>query len=123
MSLVRSKSVFSSVTVRNFTSLSNHLRTTRQPLSAYLRSAFLSPSSSHKQYINPLWTGSAQLHNTADEKTPGQGEQERHRDAEKEPLPEWPDGVNPHTGEKGGPKGPEPTRYGDWERKGRVTDF
>ncbi len=50
-------------------------------------------------------------------------EEERHRDAEKEPLPEWPDGVNPHTGEKGGPKGPEPTRYGDWERKGRVSDF
>ena len=48
---------------------------------------------------------------------------EKHRDAEKEPLPEWPEGVNPHTGEKGGPKGPEPTRYGDWERKGRVTDF
>lgn len=47
----------------------------------------------------------------------------RHRDAEREPLPEWPDGVNPHTGEKGGPKGPEPTRYGDWERKGRVSDF
>ena len=22
-----------------------------------------------------------------------------------------------------GPKGPEPTRYGDWERKGRVSDF
>lgn len=49
--------------------------------------------------------------------------EEKHRDAEKEPLPEWPDGVNPHTGEKGGPKGPEPTRYGDWERKGRVSDF
>lgn len=49
--------------------------------------------------------------------------QERHPDAEKEPLPEWPDGVNPHTGERGGPKGPEPTRYGDWERKGRVSDF
>lgn len=48
---------------------------------------------------------------------------ERHRDAEKEPLSEWPEGVNPHTGEKGGPKGPEPTRYGDWERKGRVSDF
>ena len=47
----------------------------------------------------------------------------KHRDAEKEPLPEWPDGINPHTGEKGGPKGPEPTRYGDWERKGRVSDF
>ena len=26
-------------------------------------------------------------------------------------------------GEVGGPKGPEPTRFGDWERKGRVTDF
>lgn len=51
------------------------------------------------------------------------GEGERHPDAEKEPLPEWPDGVNPHTGERGGPKGPEPTRYGDWERKGRVSDF
>lgn len=25
--------------------------------------------------------------------------------------------------ETGGPKGPEPTRYGDWEQKGRATDF
>ncbi|WP_139306298.1 succinate dehydrogenase assembly factor 4 [Methylomonas sp. LWB] len=25
--------------------------------------------------------------------------------------------------EIGGPKGPEPTRYGDWERKGRCVDF
>ena len=25
--------------------------------------------------------------------------------------------------EIGGPKGPEPTRYGDWERKGIVSDF
>ena len=49
--------------------------------------------------------------------------EEQHRDAEKEPLPEWPDGVNPRTGERGGPRGPEPTRYGDWERKGRVSDF
>ena len=27
------------------------------------------------------------------------------------------------TNETGGPKGPEPTRYGDWERKGRCVDF
>lgn len=27
------------------------------------------------------------------------------------------------TGEIGGPKGPEPTRYGDWERGGRCSDF
>ena len=25
--------------------------------------------------------------------------------------------------ELGGPKGPEPTRYGDWERKGVAVDF
>ncbi|XP_076061538.1 succinate dehydrogenase assembly factor 4, mitochondrial-like [Oratosquilla oratoria] len=42
---------------------------------------------------------------------------------EKEPLESFPDNVNPNTGEVGGPRGPEPTRYGDWERKGRVTDF
>jgi hypothetical protein len=31
--------------------------------------------------------------------------------------------INPVTGERGGPKGPEPTRYNDWERKGRCSDF
>jgi len=30
---------------------------------------------------------------------------------------------NPANGEVGGPKGKEPTRYGDWERNGRVSDF
>ena len=25
--------------------------------------------------------------------------------------------------ERGGPKGPEPTRYGDWEKSGRCSDF
>jgi hypothetical protein len=25
--------------------------------------------------------------------------------------------------ELGGPKGPEPTRYGDWEKKGIASDF
>ena len=48
---------------------------------------------------------------------------DRHPYQEKEPLPEWPLGYNPETGEIGGPRGPEPTRYGDWERKGRVSDF
>ncbi|KXS18697.1 DUF1674-domain-containing protein [Gonapodya prolifera JEL478] len=50
-------------------------------------------------------------------------EDERHPDTEKEPLQPFADDTNPYTGEKGGPKGPEPTRYGDWERKGRVIDF
>ncbi|XP_045156592.2 succinate dehydrogenase assembly factor 4, mitochondrial-like [Mercenaria mercenaria] len=43
--------------------------------------------------------------------------------SEQEPLERFPDDKNPVTGEIGGPRGPEPTRYGDWERKGRVTDF
>ncbi|XP_068597229.1 succinate dehydrogenase assembly factor 4, mitochondrial [Brachionichthys hirsutus] len=38
-------------------------------------------------------------------------------------LQTFPDGVNPVTKETGGPRGPEPTRYGDWERKGRCVDF
>ena len=33
-----------------------------------------------------------------------------------------PDG-KPMADEIGGPKGPEPTRYGDWEVGGRVSDF
>lgn len=35
---------------------------------------------------------------------------------EKAPAP-------PKPKEIGGPSGPEPTRFGDWERKGRVSDF
>jgi hypothetical protein len=27
------------------------------------------------------------------------------------------------TEEQGGPRGPEPTRFGDWERKGIAVDF
>jgi hypothetical protein len=27
------------------------------------------------------------------------------------------------SGEIGGPTGPEPTRFGDWEKKGRCIDF
>ena len=40
-----------------------------------------------------------------------------------DPYAPFPDQRNPVTGEIGGPRGPEPTRYGDWERKGRISDF
>jgi hypothetical protein len=40
-------------------------------------------------------------------------------DAEAEEKPKTPSPVP----EIGGPKGPEPTRYGDWEKGGRCTDF
>ena len=46
---------------------------------------------------------------------------------EQETIAEEDDGVNKSTGEIGGPRGSrkdaEPTRYGDWEAKGRATDF
>ena len=32
-------------------------------------------------------------------------------------------GTAARAAEQGGPKGPEPTRYGDWERKGLAVDF
>lgn len=42
--------------------------------------------------------------------------QSQEADAEAPPAP-------PKPKEIGGPKGPEPTRYGDWEVNGRCTDF
>lgn len=42
---------------------------------------------------------------------------------EEESSEEYVDMWNEETGEWGGPRGLEPTRYGDWERKGRCTDF
>jgi hypothetical protein len=46
------------------------------------------------------------------------------------PEPSTPEAAAPATMPKpplpkeiGGPKGPEPTRYGDWEVKGRCSDF
>jgi hypothetical protein len=56
--------------------------------------------------------------------------------AEFEPVPNAPSDVVPESApdgksaadpvvpeEIGGPKGPEPTRYGDWEKNGRCVDF
>ncbi|HVZ01518.1 MAG TPA: DUF1674 domain-containing protein [Dongiaceae bacterium] len=40
-----------------------------------------------------------------------------------EPAPKAPETAPPRPKEIGGPTGPEPTRYGDWERNGRVSDF
>ncbi len=57
---------------------------------------------------------------TADESpgTPPEGAGEKPHEAELESAREPPTKT-----ETGGPKGPEPTRYGDWERKGRCIDF
>jgi hypothetical protein len=34
-----------------------------------------------------------------------------------------PAATTPETAELGGPQGPEPTRFGDWEKNGRCIDF
>ncbi|XP_063772852.1 succinate dehydrogenase assembly factor 4, mitochondrial [Pseudophryne corroboree] len=57
-------------------------------------------------------------------KTPqGRFDENEEPNIQKDVLERFPDDINPITKEKGGPKGPEPTRYGDWERKGRCIDF
>uniref|UniRef100_A0A663NA95 Succinate dehydrogenase assembly factor 4, mitochondrial n=1 Tax=Athene cunicularia TaxID=194338 RepID=A0A663NA95_ATHCN len=53
----------------------------------------------------------------------GRFDEPEESNVEREPLEKFPDGINPATKERGGPKGPEPTRFGDWERKGRCIDF
>ncbi|XP_004076944.1 succinate dehydrogenase assembly factor 4, mitochondrial [Oryzias latipes] len=55
-------------------------------------------------------------------KTP-QGRFDVPEEKSKDVLEKFPDNINPVTKEKGGPRGPEPTRYGDWERRGRCVDF
>ena len=44
-------------------------------------------------------------------------------DSEKDPADCIPFPAKDRPREIGGPKGKEPTRYGDWERKGRCIDF
>jgi hypothetical protein len=39
------------------------------------------------------------------------------------PAPSAPEKSPQSPKEIGGPKGPEPTRYGDWEKNGRCIDF
>lgn len=43
--------------------------------------------------------------------------------AENAPPEAAPEGPKKPAKEFGGPAGPEPTRYGDWECHGRVSDF
>jgi hypothetical protein len=42
---------------------------------------------------------------------------------ERQPPPPAAGADIPPVAELGGPTGPEPTRYGDWERRGRCIDF
>ncbi|XP_041015025.1 succinate dehydrogenase assembly factor 4, mitochondrial [Juglans microcarpa x Juglans regia] len=60
----------------------------------------------------------------ADETTKNHIQKESEDDHQEEEEDEDDDDfVNKATGEVGGPRGPEPTRFGDWERNGRCSDF
>jgi hypothetical protein len=49
---------------------------------------------------------------------------EKPKSPETQPQPQEPTPATPALPKEiGGPTGPEPTRYGDWERNGRVSDF
>ncbi|XP_026209710.1 succinate dehydrogenase assembly factor 4, mitochondrial [Anabas testudineus] len=93
---------------------------------------FLASASRHVVYrsltVNPVLTGcSRAASGTVKDKEPlkkARTPQGRFDiPEEKSNVEKFPDDVNPVTKEKGGPRGPEPTRYGDWERKGRCVDF
>ena len=57
----------------------------------------------------------------SDKKKPPLGQPTKLQKADQDPdVPTLDEGSPP---EFYGPKGPEPTRYGDWEQKGRCTDF
>ncbi|KAM8809112.1 succinate dehydrogenase assembly factor 4, mitochondrial [Eudromia elegans] len=86
--------------------------------SSLLCSSWLSTSSSEKGRSQPV------KRSLKKPKLPvGRFDEPEESNTEREPLEKFPDGINPTTKERGGPKGPEPTRYGDWERKGRCIDF
>ncbi|MCC7198332.1 MAG: DUF1674 domain-containing protein [Gammaproteobacteria bacterium] len=51
----------------------------------------------------------------------GQSPEQAAPEREREPMDTVP--VRPAVREVGGPQGPEPTRYGDWEKAGRCIDF
>jgi hypothetical protein len=50
-------------------------------------------------------------------------EKDEAAEVEPKPRPVKPEAPKPLPKEIGGVAGPEPTRYGDWEHKGRCTDF
>ena len=60
-------------------------------------------------------------------KPPAEGGNDAKPAADKKSRDPRPDGkgtpASAKIAEVGGPKGPDPTRYGDWERKGRCIDF
>ncbi|KAJ1336927.1 UPF0369 protein C6orf57 [Batrachochytrium salamandrivorans] len=106
-------------TQRAYTSGSSSPKSPTLPQSAFEKPGPLPLGNKQQQLEYEALLKEAELRSQAD----SLDSDKRHPDAEKQPLPRFPNNRNPSTGEIGGPRGVEPTRYGDWERKGRTYDF
>jgi hypothetical protein len=93
------------------------------PPSLVLRLAFSSSASPADQ--PPAAAGNAAAAEKGEAQSAGKEAQGGDASAKEEAGEEDNSGldINEATGEIGGPRGPEPTRYGDWERGGRCSDF
>lgn len=56
-------------------------------------------------------------------KTGMDNKREKQEQKDESPAIDTQETINQRPQEIGGPGGPEPTRYGDWERRGRCIDF
>lgn len=72
------------------------------------------PSEKLKDEVLAVNSNDEGIDHNDDRKKEGEGKEEEDVDV---------DYVIKVTSEVGGPRGPEPTRYGDWERGGRCSDF
>ena len=89
--------------------------------SAYLTAA--SDDSKVKKATTPIGRLDDQWDAKREHMEPQKAPSDPDTQSKEDPYAPFPEDKNPETGEIGGPRGPEPTRYGDWERKGRVIDF
>ncbi|GAV66212.1 DUF1674 domain-containing protein [Cephalotus follicularis] len=78
-------------------------------------SRFVSSTTQHQQ--------ESSKYQPKEESIKGNNQNENNQKDQEDEESEDDDIVNKKTGEVGGPRGPEPTRYGDWERNGRCSDF
>ena len=115
----------------------------RQSLLLYRESKYIGGiDHQHTLTAATLFTKSAEMTNTEDKSVkanqahaaggaangaanvPAIDPDKQHPAADKDKNPDCnPENTAPRQTEHGGPKGLEPTRYGDWERNGRCTDF
>jgi hypothetical protein len=85
------------------------------------RPASIVPGKTHATQRGSTLEGKSPGHHIAGMSAKSNDRADPQQPAEKPADP--PGDAPPRPREIGGPKGPEPTRYGDWEVNGRCTDF